>query len=355
MIFYWIVPWLFSQLAAGDEAFIDLTSALELEKFKNIQNWDIEIVRISYMLQGERSALDVLEICRAFAALKVLNTSGVDLHFVNTSSFSACKGIEVIDLSNNSLSSVNGFKRLTTLKELRLQGNRLLDVDEFEVVNFLPNLKTLRVEGNLFECTKLERQVTFFKKQGIKFTGPKLMPKSAKAPQFIGNLSCLPAALWSRQLKESILNDNFPISNFLSAAYHAVDYVQGQSLVLSQRALDAHQTANEEDFSRIETQLAELSVLTADRFDELNRKVETYTQSADNQLDTLGRLIWFCCTLLTLFVVVAASNFVRKPCQPNVMKRTSICPDDNVPSHVRVPLRLEERTPDSSSNTNNNN
>lgn len=91
------------------------------------------------------------------------------LTHINVTMFERTKKLEILDLNNNFLVhlDVGRMQKLEKLRSLSINVNNLLDLDENGVVNKFPNLKSLHMEGNLFECRNLEVMIKVFKGKSV--------------------------------------------------------------------------------------------------------------------------------------------------------------------------------------------
>ena len=78
--------------------------------------------------------------------MKYLNIWGEDIE--NIDIISEMKGLKLISLSANKISSLKPLENLVQLKELYLRQNNISDINEINYLSNCPNLKSLWLVGN---------------------------------------------------------------------------------------------------------------------------------------------------------------------------------------------------------------
>lgn len=113
----------------------------------------------------------------------------------NPKMFLNTKKLMKIDLGENYISyfPINKFPQLNELQELHINRNKLIDLDEKEMMKKFPKLKTVFMEDNPFQCTRLAFIVEKFSKSGIATKAEYSVVRQNKGLNLtnIGNLHCL--------------------------------------------------------------------------------------------------------------------------------------------------------------------
>lgn len=347
MFFFYFVGLLLPNL-------LSISLAQEFRKKIVIQSTDSDLTEdlsvTDVELQGNFQVFEQ-NLCKAFPNVKLISASGINLSTIAADAFVPCKQLESLNLFDNALThfGIDGSDvRNPTLKVLNLAYNQIVDINEWAIAKNFPNLTKIFIDGNALLCSKISTTLKFFQQKGItvststnKLLTPKI--KEAKNVEFIKNISCLSDQSWSRQVKDHIVNNNFPISYFLRAIRHSVDYVQGQMKQFTLSEISSHNDANEADFTRIETEFAAMKQRCENNYEIISSRFDIFAAKTNDQLEIMNRMVWLCYSFLFILITVTILSFCRKSCQPKVMKRTSLQNDD-IQHSLKIPLNLQLTT-----------
>lgn len=132
------------------------------------------------------------------------------LKHIDVKMFRSTKNLEILLLINNYLFhfDVVGIPKLEKLRELYLNFNNLLDLDEKVLINRFPKLKRLGLKGNLFECQNLDSMIKVINKSDVKLETHLKHPRTRYLPyktREINEIVCFDRDLHYKAIADEIL------------------------------------------------------------------------------------------------------------------------------------------------------
>lgn len=126
----------------------NLTSMENITNLNNLQHLDLSFNSINDFAISSFSEMNDLH---------VLNLKNSGLTFLDFGTFSQQTKLSVLDISDNNLKKIN-FDMLLfmpSLSVLNIDGNQFTNIDVSDIKNILPNLTTISISRNLFQCHDL--------------------------------------------------------------------------------------------------------------------------------------------------------------------------------------------------------
>lgn len=131
---------------------------------------DVTFVSLGGGQDGSKMYTLTKKICEKFPNVEEMWASNLGLQKIDKNAFEACKKLEILDLSGNSLRELNSIENLGNLKELDLSNNQLANMDEKKIVKNLKNLKSLQLCPNdKMQTDRLLEIATHFNANRIEF------------------------------------------------------------------------------------------------------------------------------------------------------------------------------------------
>lgn len=153
----------------GPLRILDL-SQNQMTDIKNVTNCkNLEILNLS---GNTKLFSDLLELqhFKGMNSLRELHLAHNDITYIDNTDDTNLESLELLDLSHNNLITsdlqMKVFYPLTKLHTLRLNDNLMADLSYNHLRN-IKSLKTIYLNGNNFDCTYLERMLTFLQQINI--------------------------------------------------------------------------------------------------------------------------------------------------------------------------------------------
>lgn len=118
-----------------------------------------------------KNELETLDQNLLQGSSKLVYVSFQDNHLksIDGQMFGAVKNLRELYLAGNFLTEfpIHTFTESKQLKILSIHSNKLTDLDEQSLINKLPNLKSIHLQGNLFDCNRLKIIIDAIKRNGV--------------------------------------------------------------------------------------------------------------------------------------------------------------------------------------------
>lgn len=141
----------------------NLTSMENITHLNNLQQLDLSFNSIKDFAISSFSEMNDLH---------VLNLKKSGLTSLDFGTFSQQTKLTFLDVSDNNLKRINFDMLLfmSSLSVLHIDGNQLTSIDVSDIKNILPNLTTMSISRNLFQCNDLITVVKTLNSSGINLT-----------------------------------------------------------------------------------------------------------------------------------------------------------------------------------------